>query len=211
MRSLFAAAFVAISMPSSGFAHPHVFIDAKAAMHVDEEGRLGGLRITWVYDAFTSLTLLALLELEEERDGGLSESVLARVVQAQTVWPEDFNGDTYLESAGKPVALGRPVNGAAEMNDGRIAVSFDLPLQEPLGAGEAAELRLYDPTYYYAYSAVDVGASEFCETSLTRFEADDATSDLKAKLSLLSREETPEQDGVGRLFADVISLRCSGN
>ncbi|MCY4336771.1 MAG: DUF1007 family protein [Litoreibacter sp.] len=97
------------------------------------------------------------------------------------------------------------------MTDGRLAVSFDLPLIEPLAPGKQAELRVYDPTYHYAYSTLEVGAPAFCETALKRFEADGPTEVLRAKLSLLSREETPEQSGVGRLFSDVISMQCAAS
>lgn len=194
---------------SPASSHPHVFIDAHAAFEFNDAGDLSALRITWIYDAFTSLSLISLLDLDKDNDGILSAPDLARVVQAQTIWPDDFAGDTYLEASGAPVSLGRPINGTAAMVENRITVSFDLPLEAPLRLDATAELRLYDPTYYYAYATVDVQPAENCDVALRKFEPDRAAFNLKKKLSRLSREETPEQKGVGRLFADVIELQCA--
>ena len=95
------------------------------------------------------------------------------------------------------------------MSDARIEVSFDLPLKSPLMVDKGAELRLYDPTYYYSYTAVSVEPAENCELALRRFEPNQATSGLQVQLARLSREETPEQENVGRLFSDVIELKCA--
>ncbi|MEM9707506.1 MAG: DUF1007 family protein [Pseudomonadota bacterium] len=203
-----AVVFSMLAMPQAS-AHPHVFIDSKAAFHFDDEGRLSGLRITWVYDPFTSLKLIALLDLDQDNDGVLSESDISLIVKAQTVWPEDFNGDVYLEKFGQPVALGRPINGDADWVTDRISVSFELPLDEPLTSTYGTELRLYDPTYYFAYSATEVEPAENCQIEVKQFKPDQATSNLRKQLAQLSREETPEQDDVGRLFADVIGLQCA--
>jgi len=185
---------------SAVIAHPHVFVDAKAGFAVDQDGQLTGLRITWVYDAFTSLTLLDILDLDTDNDGVLTEADTTKIVEAQTIWPDDFEGDTYLESStGTEIALGRPQNGEAEMTDARIEVSFELPLKN---------LRLYDPYFYYAYTIIDAKPVDGCDVTLTMFEPDDTSSFLQLQLSRLSREETPEQDNVGRLFSDLITLQC---
>lgn len=189
-------------------AHPHVFIDATAAFQFNPAGELNAVEITWIYDAFTSLTLIAMLDLDSDNDQILTDADRARIVQAQTIWPDDFAGDTYLETGGQSVPLGRPINGASDMRDGRIAVSFELPLLEPLAVTAPVELRLYDPSYYYSYATTVAGEAHGCAVALEPFEPSAATSGLQAKLMKLSREETPEQENVGRLFADVLRLTC---
>ncbi|MEL6683323.1 MAG: DUF1007 family protein [Pseudomonadota bacterium] len=197
------------AMAVPAHAHPHVFIDARAEFRFNTAEELDKIRITWIYDAFTSLTLMAILDLDDDNDTVLSEADRARIVQAQTIWPDDFEGDTYLETAGQSVGFGKPLNGSSDMLDGRIWVSFDLPLLDPLVVTDAVELRLFDPTYYYAYSAIGVGSSNACDAEVRPFEPSAATSGLQAQLVKLSREETPEQENVGRLFADVITLTCN--
>jgi len=209
LRRVACLSFLAfVSAPASN-AHPHVFIDARAGFVLDDEGQLTALRITWTYDAFSSLTLLDILDLDADGDGVLSDGDIARLVEAQTIWPDDFEGDTYLEQSGVPVALTRPTNGTASMPATQISVAFDLPLEAPLSQPRDVVLRLYDPTYYFAYSATGLEDTPAgCASEIVAFQPDNATSALRAQLALLSREETPEQEDVGRLFSDLVMLSC---
>ena len=38
-------------------AHPHIFVDAKAGFRFNDAGQVEGFRISWTYDAFTTLFL----------------------------------------------------------------------------------------------------------------------------------------------------------
>lgn len=207
--SFITAFIVAILAGSPVSAHPHVFIDAKAEFRFDRDGSLAALHISWTYDAFSSLTLIEALDLDKDNDGVLDAGDLARLVTAQTVWPDDFIGDTYLEQSGRPIALGRPKNGMAAMEDMRISVSFDLELQAPLGTANDVTLRLYDPQYYYAYATNDANSNGPCRVHVTAFQSNAAQTEVQLELSKLSQEEVPEQADVGRLFADVIRLECT--
>ena len=197
-----------LASSTTSFAHPHVFIDGESVFVFNENGELSALRITWVYDEFTSLMAMEILGLDQDEDGEFTEEDEARVVEAQTIWPDDFEGDTYLEAGGKPVGLGRPRDGSAGMVDYRVSVSFELPLLEPLKIGSDVELRLYDPLYYYAYSTVSAEVEGDCSASIEKYAPTNALSALQAQLAELTQDETPEQDNVGRLFADVIKLKC---
>lgn len=201
-----------LGLPAPAAAHPHVFVDAAVGFRV-EGTELSSLRVSWVYDEFTSLILFDILSLDADGDGLLNDADLARVVEGETDWPDDYNGDIYLEAGGRQVALGRPMNASAEMPDDRIIVHFDLPLSAPLDLTDGpAILRLYDPNYYYAYTVTvrtgpmfEAGA---CAATVTPFEPDETTSALQDQLAALSREEFPEQENVGRLFADEVVLTC---
>jgi len=193
---------------SDAQAHPHVYVDASAGFIFDENGDLSALRVTWTYDAFTSLSLLDILDLDKDRDGILSDADLAVIVQAQTVWPDDFEGDTYLEAGGEPIALARPLNGLSAMTETQISVSFDLPLIAPIDPTGNVILRLYDPYYYNAYSTVSVGETGDCRAEIEAFEPDEDTSAIWVELSQLAQDENPANDGVGRLFADEVKLLC---
>ena len=77
----------------------------------------------------------------------------------------------------------------------------------------AVVARIYDPTYFIAYSASDQrssvrNAGDLCRVDVTPFEATPALFDLQTTLAALSREETPAQQNVGALFADVVTLTC---
>lgn len=190
-------------------AHPHVFVDARTGFSFDDQGRLTALRITWTYDAFTSLSLFDILDLDKDRDGKLNAEDRAKIVAGETDWAEGYMGDTYLEQDGQPVVLARPEAGSARLSDDRISVTFDLPLSTPTAVAGEMVLRLYDPSYYYAYSivATDAGGGG-CGARLVPFKADEATEELQRQLAKLSREDVPEQENVGRLFADEVWVSC---
>lgn len=193
-------------------AHPHVFVDAEVGFEI-HASRLASLHIAWTYDEFTTLTLFDILNLDSDGDGVLSEEDLAQVAAGETEWPDDYNGDVYLEADRRPIRLAKPKNATAEMSSDRITVRFDLPLNEPLDLSfGTAILRLYDPTYYYAYTATGIGnpapGTGPCQATIVPFEADAAAALLQKQLAALSQEEMPEQANVGRLFADEIILTC---
>ncbi|QYX56465.1 DUF1007 family protein [Roseovarius sp. SCSIO 43702] len=209
-----ALAALAIVSAETAQAHPHVFVDARAAFLVTDEGQLHALRISWTYDAFTTLRLFETLDLDRDGDGALDDADRAAIVAGETDWPPEYKGDTWLELGGAPRPLTRPENASALMEDERITVTFDLPLETPADlAGLEAILRLYDPIFYYAYTihpaaglAPDLPGT--CTTRIVPFEPDETTFALKEKLSALSREETPEDENVGRLFTDELHLSC---
>lgn len=202
------AALAGLSGPA--VAHPHIFVDATAGFRFDEDGRLAALRITWTYDAFTTLVLFDRLALDPDGDGRLDDADRAAIVAGETEWPSDYEGDVYLDQGGAPVPMGRPENGVAWMEEDRVSVAFDLPLATPLAAPDGARLRLYDPYYYYAYAVVglDETAAAPCTFLVDRFEADGAAARMQAKLTALSRDETPAWENVGALFADEVHLTC---
>ncbi|MBO6777602.1 MAG: DUF1007 family protein [Marinibacterium sp.] len=190
--------------------HPHVFVDTQAGFQFAADGRLEMLRVVWTYDAFTSLTLFEILDLDKDGDGQLNDADRAAIVKGETEWQEGYVGDMYLEKDGANIPLARPVDGAAWMANDRISVSFDLPLAAPFDANGTTVLRVYDPSYYYAYDVVALigGAKEGCAAAISPFEPDTADEKLLLQLAALSREETPEQENVGRLFADEVWLTC---
>ena len=194
-------------------AHPHIFVDTKTGFHIDEDGLLTGLYISWTYDPFTTLFLFDVLDLDRDRDGKLNEDDYAAILRGETEWADDYVGDIYLEVNEKLHPHLKPVDAKAEYRGDQITVRFDLPLAEPVKIpAQNVVLRVYDPNYYYAYSIVEIVDPEpmpkSCETSLQAFEPNAVTSDLLVALGSLSREETPEEENVGRLFSDQVVLSC---
>ena len=194
-------------------AHPHVYVDARAGFVIDE-GRLQALRIEWRYDLLTSLYLVEILDLDRDRDGELDDADRAAIVAGETEWEPGYDGDIHLTLDGAPVAMTRPEDASAAQIDDQIVVRFTLPLADPLTlpAGEIV-LRLYDPIFYYAYTILDGSDAPalpgHCQTEITPFTPDEASDALRARLAALSREEVPEDETVGRLFADRVTLHCN--
>lgn len=194
-------------------AHPHVFVDARTGFIFNSQGQLSALRISWTYDQFTTLILFESLDLDRDGDGLLSDTDRANIVTGETNWSADYKGDVYLEVAGEDRPLGRPENAEARLEDDQVTVAFDLPLAQPAAiSGSPTTLRLYDPFFYYAYIILAgteaQGLPASCKAEVVPFEPDAAASALQEQLAALSREDTPEQPNVGRLFSDEVALKC---
>ncbi|MEM9576357.1 MAG: DUF1007 family protein [Pseudomonadota bacterium] len=194
-------------------AHPHVFVDARTKFHFGTDGQLEAVRIFWRYDEFTTLVLFEALNLDQDGDGRLNDADRTAIITGETNWDPDYKGDVYLEVAGQDYPLGRPEAPAARLVADRIEVSFDLPLSHPVRIGtDPAFLRLYDPIFYYAYTILPTeegfALPPGCVAEIIPFDPDAVDRALQEKLAALGRDEVPEQDNVGRLFADEVSLAC---
>ena len=202
------------ALPAALGAHPHVFVDAGAAFRF-EAGRLETVRIDWRYDAFYSLLIVTNQGVDEDGDGVLSEADREVLVAAFSDWHPEWAGDAELRVEGAPVGLSRPVKVEVTMRDGRIGVAFHREVEAaPAAAGLRAELAIFDPTYFVAYDAVLpvelIGAPEGCRAGVDGFEPDAELAALQAELAEIPADETPEQAGVGALFADKVVVGCAG-
>ncbi|WP_195819982.1 DUF1007 family protein [Roseobacter sp. MH60115] len=212
-RIFWSMLFAAMCLVSTAKAHPHVFVDARTGFIFNNDGYLEAVRISWTYDQFTTLILFESLDLDRDLDGRLSAADRAEIIAGETNWSAEYNGDVYLEVEGQERPMGRPKNATASLENDQITVAFDLPLSQPAGlAGRTAVLRLYDPFFYYAYTiladAEKRGLPPGCQADLISFEPDAAASALQEQLAALSREDTPDQPNVGRLFSDEVVLAC---
>lgn len=208
MRRL--ALALACLVPLGAEGHPHVFIDGGVDFLGDDQGRVGAVRITWIYDEFTTLYVLQNLKFDADGDGALTAEERRFLVEDQTTWEPGFDGDGYLFQDGQRVALGGPTEGEVDLVDGRLKVTFRRALAAPQRPA-ALTAKLYDPAYYYAYAIVQppkVDALPGCRATLIPFVADTGLAALQSTLSGLSANETPEQQDVGALFADQVRLTC---
>ena len=200
-----------------GGAHPHVFIDAGVSMVFDDSGHLAAVRVTWVYDQFTTLVMLEDQGLDPDGDGKLTETELAQIRGRDVDWTaEDFDGDLHVYIDGREVTLAPPVQHAAAMSeDGRYVTSHLRPLVTRLdpGAGTIAA-KVYDPTYFVFYETGLTHAVEGrADCGAERIPADigAAEAELRAELAKIPPDGDTEAlfPEVGAVFADEIRLSCA--
>ena len=204
------AALTILLSATSVHAHPHVFVDTNVEFVVNSS-QLTALRINWRYDEFTSLVLFDTLDLDPDGDGQFDDEDRQKVVRGETHWDDGYDGDIHLSSGDMPVAMGKPHSGEAEFREGRVALTFELPLAQPIEAATAT-LKLFDPFYYYAYRVLEGSVDgDGCQLTLIPFAADAASAKLQDELAKLSREEFPDDENVGERFADTLRLSCASS
>ena len=201
-------------------AHPHIFVDTGVTLIHDERGRLTALRISWTYDELFSLLMLEDLGLDPDYDGVLSEEELEELQGFDMDWPEWFEGDVYLEASGSPVALGPPEPGTSGLlPNGMLTSTHTRQLERPVdGAEESVVVKVYDPTFYTAYSILPEQVSteaSHCATAVYAPDLEAAQAYLDAALEQLGASiDDPfvEQDfpAVGDRFSEEVRLTCEG-
>ena len=194
-------------------AHPHVFIDGGIDFVVQDGSVLEALQITWRYDAFESLYVLASEGFSLNENGQLAETARQELVRLRKDLPEEIGGSAHLKVDGEAIDLDWPTELDAQLADGRLELTFTRRLETPVPlADRNVEVAFYESTYFYEFNLTQepkiFGNGDECAADLIPFNPDLQLAALQATLAKLSREETPEAENVGALFADWILLTC---
>jgi ABC-type uncharacterized transport system substrate-binding protein len=196
-------------------AHPHVWIDTRIEVILNDRNEATGVRVSWTYDDLYSLYVVGDMGLDPDWDGKLTPDEEARLAGFDMNWDPEFPGDTYALLGDAALALSRPTDWTASYSDEKITSThlrtFDAPV--PLGA-EPLVVQVYDPGYYVAYSIpFDPVLTGGTGCSIRTFvpDLDAAQEQLLAALS----EYTPDVDleaefpAVGANFAEEVRVTCA--
>lgn len=196
-------------------AHPHVWIDTKIEVILNDQNEATGVRVSWTYDDLYSLYVVGDMGLDPDWDGKLTPEEETRLSGFDMKWDPEFPGDTYTLLGDQPLALSRPKDWTASYAEGKITSthlrSFDAPV--PVGQTPLT-VQVYDPGYYVAYSIpfdpVVTGGSG-CSAKVFVPDVGAAEEELLAALS----EFTPDVDleaefpAVGANFAEEVRVTCA--
>jgi ABC-type uncharacterized transport system substrate-binding protein len=212
-----ALALLALSAAPAA-AHPHIFIDTGLEVIFDRQGRAAAVRVAWVYDDFYSLMVLSDRGLDRDGDGALTAAETAALNGFDMNWDADYQGDLYLlDGSGAPVALGRPRDWTATVEQGRIVTTHVRPLVRPLAvAAEPLVLQVYDPGYYTAYTILGTPSlsgtgAQGCRVQVFAPDLTEAQQELQAMLQEYTADQSVEMDfpAVGANFAEEARVTCS--
>ncbi len=201
----------------AAMAHPHVFIDAAAAIMFNEAGEVAALRIGWSYDEFYSLVMIEDKGLDTDGDGTPEAAQLDAFAGNDVDWAAGFPGDVVLSVGGEAVALSAPIRHRALYESGRIITTHVRPLEVPIAASAVpVTLQIYDPSYFVAYEVPALPTLEGRDDcTLTRVQADseDAQEEYGDKLAAIDVSGDPfeavDLGDIGVLFADSFMLTCA--
>ena len=211
MKPIFCSLALAL-LPGLAGAHPHVFIDTRVEVILDEDG-LQAVRLTWVYDDFFSLLLTEDFGLDQDMDGELTPDELQQLADYVLAWPEGYAGDLIVEAGGRALPLGPRQQHELTYSEGRMAETHLRPVGAPLDG--PISIKVFDPAYYPAYSTigpVEVTGRDGCSARITRADLMAATDMVEEMLYNMPESEAemmyPE---VGESFADTITVTCAGS
>ena len=195
-------------LPLPAFAHPHMFVDSRLDLVLDEAQNVTGLTLSWTYDDFTTLLILEDMGLDPDGDGTLTDAELAKLRGFDLVeWPEGFEGDLYFYRDGVQVPLDHPVPDSVAVTDGRITATHTRTLT-PTPA-EGLQIRQYDPTFYVAYTlSGGVHLPAPCAADITPPDPDAATQALAEELKKVPEAQYSVLQ-IGVHYAEDVRITCN--
>ncbi len=196
--------------PVSVSAHPHIFIDAGASFIFNDAGELTAVKIEWAYDDLYTLITLDDFGLDKDGDGLITVEEQKQLVGFDMKWLDGFEGDSYLTFADKRMNLGQPEQATAELVEGRLITSHIRKLDKPIKmAGGNVALKVYDPTYYSAYT-LDLGAEVVNRDGcmMEQIPADLGKAYDIVENLLYGSSGDDNFPAVGENFADTLTLSC---
>ena len=168
--ALLAGAFAA----TPAFAHPHVWVDAKAELVFDGKGEITAVRNIWRFD--DAYSAFASQGLDANGDGKLSSEELKPLAEVNVDSLRDFAYFTFITANGEDIDFNKPTEYWLQENEGRLILFFTLPTKAPVKAAGSIRLEIYDPTFFVAFRMIDDkdgpivldGAPQACATKTFR-------------------------------------------
>lgn len=203
-------AAIAALLPVAAAAHPHGWVDVRVEVLFDGQGRVAGLRETWLFDDYYSA--YAVEGMDEDGDGAPDPARLRALLKENMTNLAEYDYFTRVTVDDGNLAFGEPGGMSSHMEGNRLEMTFELPLAEPQRPPAGGLVyAVYDPTYYIEMLHAEsddairlIGAPTGCGASLEEPNPSLETVTLAASLD---RMQTAT-DGLGALFAQRVTVRC---
>ncbi|WP_226396699.1 DUF1007 family protein [Haemophilus sp. Marseille-Q0026] len=204
MKSLFTLLFSLFSL--NVLAHPHAFVDLKTQA-LTENQTLKGFRMSWTLDEIASSTLI--YEMQSSADPNKTKQDLTQEM-IDTAKKDHYFSYLYNQKSNLIPFTEAPSDYGFVVENNRIIFSMNVYLSEPQKLSTVPiTLMSYEPTYYmameYNYQS-DVSIDDKkCEIKVVQPKVDDT---LKLYASSLDKDQTPEDQSLGRAFAQKVEMKC---
>ena len=158
MRRLFAVlAGLAALLPLPALAHPHIFVDAKAAITFNDAGQVMSIHNTWTFDkAYSAWSVQG---LDTNKDGVVTREELQPLADDNMNGLAEYEYYTFAGEGNDPnLPFSHGSNPTIDEVDGQTTLNFDVALAQPYSIRKSLELSINDPEYYVAISFKDASA-----------------------------------------------------
>lgn len=192
------------------FAHPHVWVTARAELVYEADGKVAGVRHAWTFDKAYSAYVTQ--GLDKNGDGTFSPEELQDLAKENTESLVDFDYFTVLKANGRKQDFDPPRDYRMSYENEGVTLSYFLPLKAPAAARTMA-MEIYDPTFFVAFTLAEgddavklAGAPEGCATNVTRAKAVEAAR--QQNLSEAFFEALTASSSFGAQYANRAIVAC---
>lgn len=141
-------------VPLPALAHPHIFIDAKAAITFNDAGEVVSIHNTWTFDeAYSAWSIQG---LDTNNDGKLSKAELQPLADDNMNGLADYEYYTFAGEGTDPnLKFGHGSNPVLSYDGRQTTLDFDVALAKPYAIRKSLEVSIDDPEYYVAITFKD--------------------------------------------------------
>ncbi len=145
---------LAIAQPV--FAHPHIFIDARATLVFNDQGELARIVNEWTFDE--AFSVWQIQGLDTNGDGITSSEEMQELADENLVGLGDYGFYTSLGTGETSLALAAAGDARFVFENHRSTLSFAVDLQQPYRIEAPLEIAIADPEYYVAITLPDAAS-----------------------------------------------------
>lgn len=209
MRALIIAlALTGLLLPAQAHAHPHAWIDLRSRVLLDDEGRMSGLELYWVFDEwYTVFVAEEFLKGDEP-----ATEVLRELGRQNLISLAEYDYFTEIAADGSRLPLGEVERFETGLEDERLWLRFEVPLEAPIDPiTSEVSFRVYDPTYYIEVVHLEERPVSFAGNGASRCSAEirepNPSFESVMLAAAIDRNETGGE-GLGRTFAQTVLIDC---
>ena len=203
-------------LPLPALAHPHIFIDAKAAITFNDAGQVVAIHNTWVFDqAYSAWSIQG---LDTNNDGKFSREELQPLADDNMNGLADYEYYTFAGEGKDPnLKFSHGSHPTLDYDGKQTTLNFDVALAQPYAIRKSLELSIDDPEYYVAITFHDpsdiqlINAPKNCAIQME--DAKDMPPELADALYALPPDVTklpPELEQAMRGMQGAILINCPG-
>ena len=143
---IIALALLAVICPAAAWAHPHVWIETRAAFDFDH-AKLVAVDVDWLFDEMFSAQLIE--DFDKGKKGHFDAADIAELQSQVLPGYADFGYYTHVRLDGKEQKIARTGNFQASLENGQVRFRFTAYLPSPLDpAAHKVDAGFYDETFF---------------------------------------------------------------
>lgn len=197
-------------------AHPHIWIDTRAEVEFDQQGRVSEIRHSWTFD--DAFSVFVIQGLDEDQDGLYTRQELESLAKVNVESLEEYEFFTFMGVEVADVDFSDPTDYWLDFDAdlSRLTLNFTLPLKRPAAVNEKLILEVFDPESYVAFAvkeqdSITLASSAPDACSIEVKPAEDMGEEFAAALAELpadQREVPPEFYAVTSQLSNSAIIRC---
>lgn len=207
------AAIAALIAPTTAWAHPHVFAEARLEVETTADGHISELRHVWRFDEVFSSSVM--LDFDMDGNFELDGDELVKIGEVVTDSLSEFGYYTTLTVNGADAGFSLPETIKVAFQDGQLLMFFAVVPSDKLPLKGKIAIGAYDPTMYAALDFVKdedmvvTGDSTIaCARTVVRPDPDEVIAQNQDSLTQAFYDTTTNND-LSKLFATRLELVCS--